>query len=500
MLNESQPKMRAYLALWAGLVLLQALVYHGAWGMLPGGDDWTAPVSEIGRAHREGVWQVLKVNAWQHPMYRPVQSLAFIALGKLPGPLWDWVTALNQVCFAVAAAILLCWAKVLRLSFPAAVVGGLVFAVHPLNVAAVASVDGFGSVLTPAAAWGIALAVLLLRGKPAVALAVAAVAMTALSGVKEYVFAAVPMSLGVVVVCYPNRGRWLAAFAVVMGGAVGINLWARRFLEVLSPGYAHNSATANVGLAGVLANTVGGLAVGLFPGNTVTVFTAGSTLHRFGPVALGTAAAAGLLALGVWKALRTEGGSPLALRKMVLLIVLLTIGVMFPANVAKRMSEMYLLGVPMGIALLAGCAVEGFARMSSPIRRGGGVVFAGLMLWSILAVEQKVAEQATSGRLSWQMAGQLDRELPRTRVRVGIVFDAEELRRVGYYSVFRLPRNGLVVTETLDYIRPGVGDTLDCIVPDRGEAVDLSACDVVYRATVPDASHIQLIRGGAVPP
>lgn len=504
MLNDPCPKPRLWFALWAVIVIAQVLLYANAWAILPAGDDWTAPVSEIGRAHRDGIWKVLTVNAWQHPMYRPLQSLVFIALAKLPGPLWPWVTVLNQLCFAIATAVLLGWAYTFRLPLKAAAAAALVFAVHPLNVAAVASVDGFGSVLTPSLAWGIALLVYLLRGRPALALTLATFAMTVVSGVKEYVFAAVPMSLIIVLFTYRNRWKSAVVYALVMGSAVAVNLYCRRYLTALDPGYATNSSTAHVSPVALVANLIGGLAVGLYPGNTVTVFTPGSLLVRFGPVAIGISAVTILLTVGLWKATslfktapheHAEFPSGVSPRAWIAALVLLTAASMFPACVAKRMSEMYLLGISFGIALLTGYAAVGFHPLRTPFARRLLPIAFGLILgFAIFGLHAKANEQALSGRLSYTMAEQLNRELPPARVKLAILFNPDELRKIGYYSVYRLPRNGLVVHETLHYFRPGLGDTVECIIPDPNTAPELSSFDVVYNARVPDLTRVELIR------
>ena len=451
---------------WAiGILATFAIVvlYHGAFRVLPAGDDWQPPLSEIYRARATGLWSIVTHNAWQHPAWRPLQSLAFVGLDKLPGDLFAWVSALNLACAIVAIVTLLLWSRAIGLTPVATLAAALAFAAHPINAAAISSNDGFGSILAPAVAWLMAWVIHRLRDRPWLALLIVVPTYAIASGVKEYVFALVPMACAVTLLTYRRPVRWtLIVGAILSVETVGL-LAIRRLLVPLRV-MGNEIAPGPIAMVrrGV-ANTAMGVGAALTPSNTVDVFTTSGPL-RFVALALGASLAATIVGVATILLLRRRSRDPnprdpsdaIPPARSLSLVALLTLGSLFPANVAIRMSEMYLLGLGLGVALLIGIAVrEAMLTTSRGVRASLIAGVAVWIAWGATSTLQKVDETRHSGELSFALGTFLGDTLPRRAgLRVAVLYDDAAVRRAGYYSVFRVPRSGLVVNETIQYFRP----------------------------------------------
>lgn len=464
-MNETVPDRRwTWPTIGAAGLLAIVLLYHGAWGMLPAGDDWQPPLSEIHRARVDGTWSLVTHNAWYHPQWRPLQSLAFVALSKLPGNLFAWVSALNFACAAFAMTTLVLWSRALRLPPIAALVAAMAFAAHPVNVAAIASNDGFGSVLAPACAWFCCWILWRLRDRPWLALAIAVPIYIVVSGVKEYVFALVPMAGATALLTYRRPVRW----ALIVGGTFSIvtaALLAARSLLVPLRRMGDQPGTSFSALA-TLKNTAMGTVAALAPSNTISFFTTtGST--RAIVFALGVALTLALITIGVALAItRTpatgeRSATELSPARGAILLTLLTLGSLFPANASMRISEMYLFGLGLGVALLIGIAARGAVVAPRTVRAALSIALAAWLAWAATSTLAKVAETRRTGELSYALGQYLAETLPpEPGRRVAILYDEAALERAGHYSVFRTPRSGLVVKETIQWFRPSYGGSL----------------------------------------
>jgi hypothetical protein len=482
------------IAAWVtiGLVawLAQCLVYWPAFGAHPSGDDWTPPLWDIHRARQTGLLSLFTHNSWAHPMWRPLQSVAFVGLNRLPGDLFAWVSVLNHVCAIAAFAAVLLWARAARLPLAAAAAGAIAFAAHPINAAAIASVDGFGSVLTPASAWLLAWVVYRLRGRPWTALAVVVPIYVVLSGVKEYLFAFAPMACVVTLFFFPRRARSTlivgGALAVVTGGLLA----ARRLLVPIRLAGDGSVNASNFGVAKTISNTAMGMGASLAPSNTISFFD-GAGATRFLGLGLGVALTLALCVAGFAVLLRRQrrdtasddaDGVARPPAFWIAFFLLMTLASLFPANVSMRMSEMYLLGPGIGVGLLLALAADGLARLPSPALRAVAVAaFVAWAGWAAASTWAKSAELARSGEESWAIARYLAGHLPDSPDgSVAVLYDADQVARAGGYSVFRVPRAGLVLPETLGYLRPGHRGPLHNRAVRAGEVpADLGKYDVV---------------------
>lgn len=474
----------AWPAIGAAGFLAIVLLYRGAWGMLPAGDDWQPPLSEIYRASVTGPWSLVTHNAWQHPAWRPLQSLAFLALSKLPGDLFAWLSVLNLACAALATATLLLWSRALGLPPLAALVAALAFAAHPINVAAIASNDGFGSVLTPACAWLCCWILWRRRDRPWIALAMVVPIYLIASGVKEYVFALVPMACATTLLTYRRPVRWMLVVGAVLSLATVAALAVRKLLVPLREMGEGVGPNAGFSPLNALKNTAMGVAAALAPSNTVTYFTttgSGRTLVFAIAVALTLA----IIALGATYAIRAsvsrERSERIDPARGAILLVLLTLGSLFPANVSMRISEMYLLGLGLGVALLIGLAARGAIASPRVVRVALVAMMVAWLAWAATSTLAKVGETRRTGELSYALGRWLADTLPpEPGKRIAILYDDAAVRRLGHYSVFRTPRSGLVVKETIQWFRPGYGGSLENIRTGPGEpAPNVDDFDVV---------------------
>lgn len=446
-------------------VVAFVLLYHGAYRMLPAGDDWQPPLSEIYRSSVSGPWSLVTHNAWYHPQWRPLQSLAFVALSKLPGDLFAWVSVLNAACFGVALTAVLLWSRALRLPPIATYVAALALVAHPINVAAVASNDGFGSVLAPATAWLCCWILFRFRDRPWLAIAIVVPIYVAASGVKEYVFALVPMACATTLLTYSRPVRWTFTVGAILSAVTGALLAVR---SLLVPLRSMGDATA-FSVVGTAKNTVMGVVAALAPADTVAFFTTTGTT-RVVVFALGGCLTLAIVGVGLIRRDRVPA-----------LLALLTLGSLFPANVAMRISEMYLFGLGIGVSLLLGCAARALVIARRSIQVALAAMLVVWLTWASMSTLSKVAEMRRTGELSYALGRFVADALPPERgQRVAILYDDAAVRRLGGYSVFRVPRSGLVLTETLQWFRPGRGDKLTALrVGGSLPAPDLDAYDVV---------------------
>ena len=452
-----------------GFVAL-AILYVRAFGMLPAGDDWQPPLSEIARSRADGPWSLVTHNAWYHPQWRPLQSLAFVALSKLPGNLFAWVSVMNLTCAAVAMTAIVLWSRALGLPPVAAGVAALAFAAHPVNVAAIASNDGFGSVLAPACAWLCCWTLWRLRDRPWLALAAVVPIYVVASGVKEYVFALVPMAGATALLTYRRPVRWMLIVGGTLSAVTASLLAARSLLVPLRR--MGGSLASSFSVVATVQNTAMGVGAALAPSNTVALFTTAGT-GRVVVLAGGVALTLAIVTVGIVSLLRRNlatSDATIAPARGALLVALLTVGSLFPANASMKISEMYLLGLGIGVALMIGVAARGALAAPRAIRVALALAIVGWLGWASTSTLAKVDETRRTGELSYALGRFLDDTLPREpTLRVAIVYDAAAVERAGRYSVFRIPRSSLVLKESIQWFRPDFGGSLTVFVVGAGD-------------------------------
>ncbi len=166
-------------AIW--LVLLVAAVYANSLGGGPVVDDPRLMVTNT-QVVTAGVWQAFTTNFWeasakdwQDMAYRPLTKLVFSAIYGVFGLTPFAFHAASILCHAAATLAVLFLAGGLGLSERAAALAAALFAVHPLNVEAVAWMSGMSEPLSGACVLGSLALFLYGRRWPSLGLAVVAV-------------------------------------------------------------------------------------------------------------------------------------------------------------------------------------------------------------------------------------------------------------------------------------------------------------------------------------
>ena len=235
----------ADLSLWsigrvcAVAALCAALAYAGSlWNGFAGDDFHVIQANPLVHAPT-GLWRAFGQPYWEATLYRPLTMASYSLDWMIGGP--AWFHAVN-VCWQAGVAALVAWIAYRWAGASAALVAGVLFAVHPVHVEAVANVVGraelmatafsllalYGAVagrsaVWTAAAWGLGL---LSKETAAVAPALVAMAWAADLGPR------------------PDRGR-LARLSVAWGIVGAAYVGARELVL--------HSSTTHVELAPVFA-------------------------------------------------------------------------------------------------------------------------------------------------------------------------------------------------------------------------------------------------------
>lgn len=367
------------------LVALAALAAFGAsLGFDFVMDDWPQIVQNAnlrrmpwGQLLAGGVWEHSPLAAAGGDVYRPVFLAWLAGLARLGGSA-AWFHA-GGVALHVAATVLV-WALGRRLAGPvAALLGALLFAVHPVHVASVAWVSGATDPLAAIFALAAALAWLrwLERPRP-VLLAAVAVAYGAALAAKE-VAIVLPAAL---VLLAPEAGRRRHGIMLAVLAGVAATWLLARHLALGSAGAEAGLSFDAAGL-GRLADAAAYAAEGL-------VF--GVRGHFFRPPAAGLASglalpALAVLALTAWAAPRRVA---LAAGGWAALFLAPNLAVAFHADGAFAARFLYLSSV--GVCLVAGAAL---ARL--PIR-GAVAATAVLAAAGVAATQVLAADWRDDGR------------------------------------------------------------------------------------------------------
>lgn len=440
-------------------LLSQVLLYWPTTRALPFGDDWGVPLSEIFRGNQAGPLSFF-TETRQPDSYRPLQSLLMWLFGSVQEPgRWFSVRILHFLCSGALMASLGLMLHAWRIGKSGVIAAMLVAALHPTLVAPVGSVDGFSSTLSCAFVWIGVWAMYILRDRPIVGVVLACAALVLGTLVKEYAFALAPMGVLTALVFYPRRWRWSIAAAIALGVLTFLLLWARQFAKPLDiapdgPDFELES------LRGLATNAGLVVAGGLFFGDSLGLYLDRSLFMRlvsgliFGLAVL-------YLAIGWWLARAPAN------RCRMLFLVLSFAAVTFPANAVMRISEMYLCGLVVAVALMFALAAEGWARARASNRTASWAILVALAITSGFAIWHKMTGMLQLGELAKVQADGLVSivEASPAARRVKLLYRQDQLEPRPTFSSYRLADCYLIRPTASWILFPGRDISIDCVPP-----------------------------------
>lgn len=460
--------------------VLLLILYPEVWAVGPARDDYMPPMAEFHRGMARGPVSFF-IEPSSFPFYRPLTFLSIWLAGLVSfeglvtiihGLHFFWVVA----CLGVLAL----WARSLGFSRAAFVFCALIFITHPVLAGPLASIDGFQRVASTAWTWLGAWFVLRSpRGSLASDLAATACLVIGL-GFAEYALGLVPMALMVALWRRQSGRSWGSILRLGALLLVVVAAW-----YVLRSAVIGAEATMFVSLRPDVwvINTARLLAVSLFWGNSIW--------SMLGPqpfAALATVAAVLLavfwLGRGLWRRIVASGWPPTLegwlVRADTGLLLPLTLLAVVPMPIMPHVSEMFATPILMGVALLAGQAMEGWLGAPRGERLAAFGAAALAVVVGVVANWAKIGELAAAGRRSDHQVQQVLRHIPPDvrGWRIATLFEAAppEPR----YSVFLPWRHDseVVRTDTLAWFHPDRALELErLILPDdcdrAGERFDL---------------------------
>jgi hypothetical protein len=475
-------------ALFIVIVLLvtlaiQVALYWPTTRALPFGDDWGVPLSEIHRGNTVGVLSFF-TETRQPDSYRPIQSLLMWLFGRVEEPgRWFSIRILHFLCSAVLMGslglMLHAW-KVGRNG----VVAANIRAAVPTLVAPVGSVDGFSSTLSCAFVWIGVWAMYVTRHRPVVSILLACVALVVGTLVKEYAFALAPMAVLTAFLFLNPKWRWTLITAAALGILTFALLWMRQFvkptdMELPPSDFAIDSPKALALNAGLV------IVGGLFYGDSFGLYLDRSLFMK---LVSGLIFALGLLYLfgGWWLRVRAaEKSGSLSPRRVLVFLVLSFAAVTFPANVVMKISEMYLCGLVVSVALLFAFAADGWNRRLGANAVASWTIVLALAITSGFAIWHKVTGMLQMGELAKVQADGLAaivNAAPDAK-RVKILYRKDQLEPRPTFSSYKLADCYLIRPTAAWVLFPGRDVLIDCVPPLPDEravrAVERSDADIV---------------------
>lgn len=490
--GDARPSRSWFILAFILVAAAQIALYHEAFGVKLSGDDFSGLTIDIHRANLEGPVALFRETT-QAKNYRPLQSFLMwlFARGSMPEPYFA-IRVLHVLSMAMYGLTMLLWVRRMRVSKVGAIVALLVMFLHPMLSAPMAGIDGFSSLLAGAFMWLAALAAYEWRDRWWLSAAGAGACLVVGSLIKEYTFAALPLSVWAVLVL-PSRIRWrtVAAVGIVLTGLIVALMAIRPF--IVPAGLEGKIPTPHVDPVQVAKNLGLFAAVPLYFGSTVWVFVQRT------PVVLAMFVAScfatiGLLGIGLWRAWRQgmradqsdEKEAPTVARWVVFLL-LSFFAATFPANILKHVSEQYAVGLALPLALLAGLAAEGIRRATARFRTLAAMLFAGQIILAATAVLDKVRGIRDCGDRATHQAQELIKLLPPDAhdLYLALVFVEDDTARQRVYSVYTMRDSGLLHpgqrlkwNGTLEWWLPRRGLDFERLVVKSVDDTDLTGFDL----------------------
>lgn len=435
---------RAVAGLVAAAVLVQVVVYHDAFAVMPAGDDHLLTAAIHNGAMRGPWWFFTDPPA--APYYRPGKELLMWAFGRLadsPEARAARVRVLHYITFVPLLAAYALWSRHLRASLPFMVASAAVLLLHPCLPATLTSIDGLGGMLVSGLMWLAAYVVA--AGRVPVAGAAACVFAAFAVGLifKEYVFALIPLAAWACALRLGGRRRWRDALVVTAPTValfVAYLVFRRSLMGDADSGYDVLARSARP----LIVNAALAAAGLLFPGDTVWVY-----FHRSPAVLAGVAAACfGVVAWvagGVRQAARADalvepGGRPWSAWGLACWMVVAVGITTFPCVLrADTFAEKYFAPMLLPAALLAGLAAHGWAAASLRGRLMAAAAFAVAVGFATSAVLHKNGLMRVSGQRAEELALRLLEVTPPDARRVAAIYVVEPGRDPVYFSVYVVP-------------------------------------------------------------
>lgn len=464
----------------AGFIVLSLLValaiqialYWPTTNALPFGDDWGVPLSEIYRGDTQGPLSFF-TETRQPDSYRPVQSLLMWLFGRVEESNRPFsIRALHFLCSGVLLASLGLMLHAWKLGRNGVVVAMLLAALHPTLVAPVGSIDGFSSTLSCAFVWIGVWAMYVTRHRPMVSVVLACVALFLGTLVKEYAFALTPMAVLTAWAFLQPRWRSALLTGVVLGVLTVALLWVRQFAKPtdmeLPPGdFSFVSPGILVFNAGLVL--VGGLLYGdsfaLYMDRSVLVMSVSGVILLLALIYL----------VGGWRSqVRNEGTeSDIPPSRYLLFLILSFAAVTFPANLVMKISEMYLCGLVVSVALLFAFAADGWNRARDAGSLASWLIILTLCVTSGFAIWHKMTGMLQMGELAKVQADglvQIVGSEPQAK-RVKLLYRQDQLRKPRHtFSSYLLADCYLIRPTAAWVLFPGRDLELDCVPPLPDEA------------------------------
>ena len=468
----------------------QALLYRDSFAVKPSSDDFIA-LHQVDRGEAEGVWTFFKTSDVAD--YRPLQNITFWLFGRISRQhLLLSLRILHFVSFIFYSLVAFLWICTLRFHRVGAVVAACVVFLHPTLAGPLAGLDNYTRLVVNAWVWLGAWIAYRFGARRIVAIPLVSLCFAMGLGYMEYALTLIP--LAILSTAWPGGSRRVHT-AWGMGVAL-LTVFSVYFFIRTSGMVATTAGTGFLALHPLvwIKNTAMIVAATLFFGNTVPIMQTVS-LQGFARLGLNAALVFSALGYGLW----TGGRSRLRLAAF---LIAGFVASFFPIVFLSHVSEIYISGVTLALALLAGLSAQGWMTESRPRRYVALCLAGSQLLLAGDAIQGKVAGIVEAGDRTHLLMQRLLDHLPddMTAGRVAIVFEKRSAVTGRGYSVFALPDDELVPqsasTYAMRWFRPDRNLRLDSLFVEDASRVDLEPYDLVF-LWEDSRKTFRLIRGPA---
>lgn len=489
----SDPAGKLGLLMFAIVFAAQIALYRESLHVRPAGDDFAPPLAEIVRGEEEGPLAFFLET--KQSVYRPLQSLTMWLFGRVSDEhRFFWLSIMRFGAMGLYGLVCWMWTRCLGLGRLGTLVTAIAFFAHPALGGVLGGIDTFAGLFAHAFMWLGALAAVVWRDRFALALSAALFCLVVGSLYKEYAFGLVPLAALTTLVFSPRK-RWSRS-AIMAGALLAFmltSLVARRYLGVDVDPRLPSQSLAHM-IPNIARNAALLTAATVFTGDTVWVNVQQSAASIFW-VAVNATSFLALIAAGVAMKLRSHSRvqevenqpvSPDVLRRWVVFLLLSFLAASFPANmIPYRVSEVYVSGLFLPLALLCGLAAEGFATSRRWTRWLAIALATGHLAVAATAVTTKVHGLRDSGDNAAKWMDQLASVLPDDArdQNVALVFIKPELASLPHYSVFLMQADDVFQSAefAIEYRLPGRGLIGELIYVDDIEEIDMSSHHLIVR-------------------
>jgi len=478
------------------LVILSLVVYRDIFTVKPSGDDFTPPLAEIHRGQVDGPLAFFKSS--QLGNYRPLDSLLMWAFGSISQKhVLFWIHILHILSFWFFTLVVFMWINLLKLNKVGAVVTALIVFFHPVIAGPVASIDGSSRILVSAFVWLGVFFIMKYSNRSFFAASLACVlAFIIALGFMEYAIQLVPLAFIAVIFC-AQKSKLLKTIALIV--VLGIVLMAYLLLRGLIVGQGisfFRFVTPNP--ADWIKNAALIYSAVLFLGNTVWVKVAGNisayAWFLFNIILVVIALSIGAFIyqkeiLKISNRIETENMKSGYLHDKLKLpfLFLSFLFSCFPMIFVRDLSELYLSGVIVPLALISGFAADGWSRMPRRYPAIAVLLLIFEIAIAIQAIESKVDDLKIAGGRTHALAKEILKYIPEDASgwKIGFVFLKSEIDMSDSYSIFRMPDIYLIYPTlgmfAMDWYRPGKNHNLIYLVVSDISQLENSDYNAVFQ-------------------